>query len=297
MPRAASSRSKRRHRTGACTSCCNARGGLLVPVELFSDFVVKTGVLDAAAEASKLSAYRELGLRHGFVAPRVLQVDTAAGRLVTARAHGYQPLRDVYLAHRSDPERSFTAVAEAGRVLAHLHSARATDLVGCCPTRLDLPPGLPGSVRGALDGMGPATLLHGDFGFSNVHVPFGGSAPLLVLDPAPNANMAKSTCISACDVGSPAFDLALMVSCLLGRVPSRCIKTALLLPRRGLIAGFLDSYERTSSSIVALPRKPLVRFAQLILQDHLDARLTDAPALLRFALANSLGVGMTGKDE
>jgi hypothetical protein len=84
-----------------------------------------------------------------------------------------------------------------------------------------------------------SVLLHGDFGFSNVHYRIEhGGVELLVLDPGPN----RVTVTTPTAVGHPVIDLAVMTSCLLGRVGLRRLARLPAIPRGALLRAFYDGY-------------------------------------------------------
>ena len=195
-------------------------------------------------EWEKAEQLNRLGSVHGFVAPAVLAIDRGAQVITYEKLDALVPLRTVYLeftTNRKRGERIPELFGEAGRVLANLHrDLTMRERVGWTVPSSFEHHFTRRSGRGTAELLGrtPHAVLHGDFGFGNVHV-VGDQARLVVLDPSPNHYLTLHPSTWA----SIYLDIGLFVACLHGLVGVRHF--ALL--RRDRIAelerAFLRGYE------------------------------------------------------
>lgn len=244
-------------------------------VRLLADTVEKQAPGAATAEAAKLRAYQRAA--HGqFVVPLVLDVDHDRDTIRLERIHGFTPMVEVYLGRvpaGADREDVFRL---AGSTLARLHTiSRATEpwvieLLGRTPRRTE------GSV-----------LLHGDYGFSNVLVRWVGTRPIvLVIDPGPN----HVTTHHASTLGRPIDDMAVMASCILGRLSTRAVLRLPRVPRRQLLAAFRQGYEEHGESGCSIAE--LVAAGRDVLEGYLILRRglpRQAARLVSSVLSQRLG--------
>lgn len=206
-------------------------------VQLLDTTVVKSGTGSCGLEAAKLTAYATFA-EGRYRVPRVLHVDPEADVVVLERLTGYRTILDTFLSGRADPRLAAGRFRAAGRALAQIHQHSGTQEPWVQQ--------ITGGAQAAGD-----LLLHGDFGFSNVLVHPGRSA-LAVLDPLPPAARYHVPKL----VGRPLDDLAIMMSCLLGRVPPTRLHLLPGVPRRALMEALLDGYAQI--------RSPETSFDQLL---------------------------------
>jgi hypothetical protein len=192
-------------------------------VNILPGIIVKSDTGTIGQEAAKLRAYRQYA-QGRYVIPAVLFCDSQLDVMILERLQGYVSLQDVYLESGRTVSLAARVFEDAGRVLAHIHSHSAVTapwvqdlLLGCAADPDEL-------------------LLHGDFGFSNVLFRAAGE-PLAVVDPSPPGLNSSSI-----GLGAPIEDLALMLSCILGRVPPAKLPRVRGLPRRRLMEELFRGY-------------------------------------------------------
>jgi fructosamine-3-kinase len=194
-----------------------------VTVTMLDSAVVKADTGTIAAEAAKLNAYATFS-GNNFIVPKVLYCDSTRRVMILERLHGYVSLQDIYLHSARDSVSASAVFWEAGVVLARIH------------LRSDVTESWVKVITGDAKYHPGKLLLHGDFGFSNVLFRHPGE-PLAILDPCPPGATSSSM-----GVGSPIDDLALMFSCLIGRVPVSHMMRVPSLPRMVLMNSMFSGY-------------------------------------------------------
>jgi len=241
-----------------------------VTVYFLRDVVIKADTGTTALEAAKLSAYQFVN--DDFVVPKVLHHDPSSDLLVLQRLRGYVGLQQVYLQARTNPDEALLVFHRVGRALARLHGHSGVEQAWV--QRL-LPPEAP-----RLDG---DVLIHGDYGFSNllVNLDAGG---LAVLDPVP-----RHGATSSLHDWRPLDDMVTMTSCLLGRVPLPDVRFLPWIPRKQLLASFLEGYRSLRSAQV--DQAALINGAASVLARYLvDSRRMPATMAARFAVFLGSGI-------
>lgn len=236
---------------------------------MLSDIVIKNSNGHSYAEASKLKAYAKHGKGH-YRVPIVIECRRDSDSMTMERVYGYKPLLTSYLRSAEHRQESLEQFHAAGSALADIHACSSLDeawvreLLG--PFCKQPSPGL--------------VLLHGDFGFSNVFVRSGDPLPL-VIDPGPN----RVTTLTAVEVGPPIRDLAIMMSCILGRVPFGQVHKIIAIPRVDLARAFFDGY--SSVRPVGASLGACLEEGQTVLGKYL-VQIRGVPRVLAHVLSKAL---------
>lgn len=220
----------------------------MTKVRLLPDRVEKYvgGGIEAAGD--KYEAVWKVANESGFVAPRLIGRDRDRGVLLLERIREAENVGLWYrrfLENAVDEDSWFDVVAEAGRTLASLHRGLAN--VGAAVWRP------PTEFSGALCAYGfdgktlrdlPTRQLHGDFGFSNVHVRGSpsGEFRIVVIDPCADGY----SCDDDIVIGPVHLDIGKFILCLEGLLP---LRYQFRLRRQAILrsqVAFLDGYERHS---------------------------------------------------
>lgn len=227
--------------------------------------------LDAARD--KYALLSEAGKSADILLVTPIDEEQGGDALAFPELTGLQPIRSVLFGSAGSDAAS-RAIDLCAKGLALIHAVRLDHRAARSVTIWSHPQVAPDDVDGS------AVLLHGDFGLSNLFFVRGGESGaagrLVVIDAEANGYFTWRHL----EVGSRYVDLALMASCLLGRLGA-C--RSLLVDRRtcgGYIRSLAARYERHSGFKVSLPR--LRHYTSVCVRSYFARRFAN-PLLARLA--------------
>lgn len=203
---------------------------------------------DLEGAADKVRQFHEVGEATGFIAPKLLGIDTGTRVIRLERLQLGCSLADMV---RSDAtqDQLLKLMGRAGRVLGELH-ARVQNRYDLVPAPDDVLQRLRPDDRRQLfeDGSDDPVVSHGDFGTGNIFLSrCDGDARVIIIDSFPNGYSSFHPAVAE----SRYIDLGLMDSCLMGRGSIRyfvSVRPADLVHMR---AAFIDGYQRAAGVIVS----------------------------------------------
>ena len=197
--------------------------------------VTREVIKNRDAEIRKLNVIAKCGLANRFAAPNGLEADDVK-KIVTNFVATEQRLADLFFSYvcQRNPEAAQNCLhccVESGRVLAEIHKALSI----ACECNEEQIKKLEQSEM---------TVLHGDFGFSNLYL--NAEMELVVFDPFPDFYSTFETW----EIGPRTIDLGMIVSCMVGRTNPKTLLTMRLKRIPKLIKALIDSYNEHSKTEV-----------------------------------------------
>lgn len=200
--------------------------------------VTRQVIANRDEELLKLNLIAECGIETGFSSPTAWKHKTDQAKIVMNRIDTVTNSASVFQAYvchqrKTGKEDCIRMVKECGRALGAIHK----QLRAKCPSTVNAQTQLSDSRK---------VLLHGDFGFSNIHI--GINSEIVIFDPFPDLYSTFHTW----EVGPRSFDLGMFASCLIGRISPM----GLIFLRKNripeLIIEFIESYNLESDAVVSV---------------------------------------------